>query len=160
MFRSRDQGKRDAALAKYRAEYTGKKDPASLTWEDMPRNRKPTADCWDSYKDGPAPTICMEGADNLSGSHGALHAATEAAISKERHSTSMPYPAARDRMATIVSKTYGCDASCLKKQLDEAYCKMYTCEPQKSCDDKLKNAKVTPHAGTPGGGPDVEHEGI
>ena len=93
----------------------------------MPRDKKPKAKCWDGYSEGAGPTICLEGTDNTSGSHGAVHGLTEALIGKHRAGPTMKYTTARRELAGTVSKMYGCDQKCLEAQLDEAYCKMYSC---------------------------------
>ncbi|HBN5503164.1 TPA: hypothetical protein L3F69_005520, partial [Citrobacter freundii] len=40
----------------------------------MPRSKYPTKECWGKYTEGKAPTICLEGKDNHTGSHGMMHA--------------------------------------------------------------------------------------
>jgi len=154
MFRSRDQGARDKAFSAWKSAYVGTKEKSTLSFSDMPRNKKPTETCWDGYAEGPAPTVCLEGGDNTSGSHGAVHNLTEGLMSLHNKKLQMDYNTARSETSGMISKLYGCDKKCLEAQMDEAYCKMYSCgKPGQSCDEKLKDAKVIPHSGMPGGGP-------
>lgn len=154
MFRSQDKGKRDQAFEAWKAGYGGKKDVSKFKFNDMPRDKKPKETCWDGYAEGPAPTVCMEGSDNTSGSHGLMHKATSAVIAPFQTKPQMDYNQATKLVAKELSVAYGCDAKCIEAQLDEHYCKVYTCgKPGETCDQKLKDAKVVPHSGMPGGGP-------
>ncbi|MDN3577729.1 DUF4150 domain-containing protein [Chitinimonas viridis] len=153
MFRSADKQEQAKAFETWKKSYGGKKDKSKLTASDMPRDHKANAKCWDKYKEGPAPTICLEGTDNTSGSHGLVHSATSTLLAPFKSSPTMDYTKARSLLAKEISVAYGCDADCLEAQLDEAYCKMYTCGGNKPCPEKLKDAKVVPHDGMPNGGP-------
>jgi hypothetical protein len=154
MFRSRDKAIQDKALSQWKSTYGGEKPKESLTYNDMPRDKKPTTKCWDNYAEGPAPTICLEGSDNTSGSHGVVHAATETIITPFRAKPEMDYNTATKLLAKEISIAYGCNPNCLEAQLDEYYCKAYSCgEKSQSCEERLKDAKVIPHSGMPNGGP-------
>jgi len=115
------------------------------------RSKLPLEKCWEGYTEGASPTICMEGTNNAMGSHGALHKTTEGVLSTHRSSRNMKYTTARDLMVAQVAMLYGCDADCLKAQLDEYYKGAYKCGP-------LEKAEVVPHSGMSGGGPDLEME--
>jgi hypothetical protein len=154
MFRSTDPAAKARAFSDWKAGYGGKIPKNELKEADMPRDKKPKAKCWDGYSEGAGPTICLEGTDNTSGSHGVVHGLTEKLIGKHRAGPTMKYTTARRELAGTVSKLYGCDHKCLEAQLDEAYCKMYSCgNPGEPCDKKLKDADVVPHSGMSGGGP-------
>ncbi|QDQ27520.1 DUF4150 domain-containing protein [Chitinimonas arctica] len=154
MFRNGDKAVQNSAFDKWKTSYKGEKPLEDLKIADMPRDKKPTAKCWDKYKEGPAPTICLEGSDNTSGSHGVMHAATAKAVKPFQAKPEMDYTKARSLLAHEISVAYGCDVKCLEAQLDESYCKMYTCgNPGDDCEKKLKDAKVVPHSGMPNGGP-------
>ncbi|ASX07160.1 HNH/endonuclease VII fold toxin-2 domain-containing protein [Escherichia coli] len=79
------------------------------------------------YTEGKAPTICLEGKDNRTGSHGALHSATGTLIEEKHFGKEMSYKDARCMVIDEVALMYGCDKSCLKAQLDKAYQDAYTC---------------------------------
>lgn len=150
MFRSTDQGAKDKAFAAWKAGYGGTKD---VKYGDMPRDKQPTMQCWSNYTEAGAPTVCMEGTNNAMGSHGAMHAATAIAIKQYAVKPEMSYTTARTLLAKELA-LYGCDPACIEAQLDEYYCKAYSCgKPGQSCKDKLKDAKVTPHSGMAHGGP-------
>ncbi|WP_240725824.1 PAAR-like domain-containing protein [Escherichia sp. E4694] len=106
----------------------------------MPRDKYPTKNCWREYKEGKAPTICLEGKDNHTGSHGAMHATTAKLIKASNSGKEMNYVTARDMVIDEVALMYGCDKSCLKAQLDKAYQDAYTC-------GDLKSAKINADAG-------------
>lgn len=146
MFRDPNQAAQKKAFDQWKQGYGGKKQPDELTSSDMPRDKKPKMKCWDKYAEGGSPTICMEGSDNTSGSHGVMHKATAGVLKPFQSKQEMDYTKARDLMAKEVSAAYGCSAKCLEAQLDAYYSKAYTC-------GDLKNAKVTPHSGMSGGGP-------
>lgn len=93
----------------------------------MPRSKYPTRKCWGEYTEGKAPTICLEGKDNRTGSHGALHSATGTLIEEKHFGKEMSYKDARCMVIDEVALMYGCDKSCLKAQLDKAYQDAYTC---------------------------------
>ncbi len=93
----------------------------------MPRSKNPTRECWGKYTEGKAPTICLEGKDNHTGSHGALHMATGNLIEAGHFGKEMSYKEARNMVVDEVALMYGCDKSCLKAQLDKAYGDAYTC---------------------------------
>jgi Domain of unknown function (DUF4150) len=154
MFRSIDPASKAKAFNDWKNGYSGKKDKSTLTPSDMPRDKKAKKDCWDGYTEGGAPTICLEGSDNTSGSHGAVHGLTGGLMKRHQASSEMKYTIARDEMAVMIKGLYGCDADCLKAQLDEYFCKAYSCgKPGETCDQKLNNAKVVPHSGESNGGP-------
>ncbi|MFB9242198.1 hypothetical protein IV454_10470 [Massilia antarctica] len=90
----------------------------------LQRSKLPKKDCWEKYSDGAAPTICAEGANQHSGSHGAIHDLTDVSLRTSGYAgkTDMPYEKARDLAISGVSKLYGCDPRCLKAQLDAYYC--------------------------------------
>lgn len=79
------------------------------------------------YTEGKAPTICLEGKDNRTGSHGALHSATGTLIEEKHFGKEMSYKDARCMVIDEVALMYGCDKSCLKAQLDKSYQDAYTC---------------------------------
>lgn len=112
------------------------------------RDSKPTLKCWDKYTEGGAPTICLEGTSNnpTNGSHGAAHALTKMAIGPYKTKPTMDYQDARNEMASMVSKTYGCSKDCIVAQLDAYYSKAH------SCTGKLNKAQIVPNDGTSGGG--------
>ncbi|EGX8054503.1 hypothetical protein QEA29_004527 [Salmonella enterica] len=93
----------------------------------MPRYKSPKKECWGKYTEGKAPTICLEGKDNHTGTHGLMHKATTAAIKQGHFGKEMTYETARDIVVDEVAVMYGCDKSCLKAQLDKAYGKLCTC---------------------------------
>ncbi|EDT6764492.1 hypothetical protein AC423_004776, partial [Salmonella enterica subsp. enterica] len=97
--------------------------------------------CWGDYTEGKGPTICLEGKDNHTGSHGMMHAMTGKLIKKESFGKEMKYETARNIVIDQVAAMYGCDKSCLEAQLDKAYGDAYTC-------DDLNSAKVNADAGT------------
>ncbi len=103
----------------------------------------------------------MEGSDNTSGSHGLLHKATSLAIAPFQNKPQMDYNQATKLVARELNVAYGCNADCIEAQLDKHYCEVYSCgTPGQTCDQKLKNAKVVPHSGLPGGGPSIDHDGF
>ncbi|WP_263144536.1 HNH/endonuclease VII fold toxin-2 domain-containing protein [Pseudomonas sp. RIT-PI-AD] len=106
--------------------------------------------CWEKYKHGDAPTICLEGTTNRAsnGSHGMAHKGTEVALNEYLGKSDMPYTQARDKLSQLIATAFHCDADCLKAQLNEYYGKVHKCGP-------LDTAEVTPHSGNPGQGPDV-----
>ncbi|WP_253191029.1 PAAR-like domain-containing protein [Salmonella enterica] len=106
----------------------------------MPRDQYPTRKCWGDYTEGKGPTICLEGKDNHTGSHGMMHAMTGELIEKESFGKEMKYETARNIVIDQVAAMYGCDKSCLKAQLDKAYGDAYTC-------DDLNSAKVNAASG-------------
>lgn len=93
----------------------------------MPRDKYPTRKCWGDYTEGKGPTICLEGKDNHTVSHGMMHAMTGKLIRKESVGKEMKYETARNIVIDQVAAMYGCDKSCLKAQLDKAYGDAYTC---------------------------------
>jgi DNA-binding protein H-NS len=154
MFRSNSPGDKDKAFAAWKGTYGGDKPKSDLSYSDMPRDKKPTAKCWGNYTEGGAPTICLEGMDNTGGSHGAMHATTRDLMNVHRLEGEMNYTAARSELAAVVSTAYGCDRKCLEAQLDDYYCKAYSCgKPGQACKETLKDAKLIPHSGLSGGGP-------
>ena len=106
----------------------------------MPRSKYPTKECWGKYTEGKAPTICLEGKDNHTGSHGMMHAMTGEVIKKESPGKEIKYKKARDIVIDQVAAMYGCDKSCLKAQLDKAYGDAYIC-------GDFNSAKVNSDAG-------------
>ena len=109
----------------------------------MPRSKYPTRECWGKYTEGKAPTICLEGKDNHTGSHGALHTTTGNLIEAGHFGKEMSYETARNMVIDEVALMYGCDKSCLKAQLDAAYKAAYTC-------GDLNSAKINADAGDGG----------
>ncbi len=119
------------------------------------RDKKPTQDCWDNYTEGGAPTICLEGTSNHGGSHGKMHTdSTDALVdfigsgSRSRNNVvpahdEMPYTAARDAMAELVARNFGCSKECIAEQLDNYFKQAYSCDADKFETD----AKVVPHSG-------------
>lgn len=120
---------------------------------EIPRDRLPKEKCWDGYSVARAPTICMEGTTNTMGSHGLFHKYSEAKIAAYQGTSSMRYEKARDLMVEEVARLYGCNASCMKEQLDAYYKDAYTCGP-------LSGAAVVPHSGMPNGGPNLPNGGM
>lgn len=121
------------------------------------RDGKPTLKCWDNYTEGGAPTICLEGTGNnaTNGSHGAAHALTKGLLRKYQKPTVdgkpalMNYTDARDDLAGMVERVYGCSKKCITAQLDAYYKKAY------SCGDPTKDGKVVPNGGNGGTPGDV-----
>lgn len=146
MFRDPSKAAQDKAFNSWKSSYGGKIPHDQLKPSDMPRDKKPKMKCWDNYTEAGAPTICLEGTDNTSGSHGAVHGMTAELMELHRAHNEMNYTKARDEMSTLINKVYGCNKKCLEAQLDEYYKKAYSC-------GDLNNAKVTPHSGMSGGGP-------
>ena len=107
-------------------------------------------DCWKKYKHGDAPTICLEGTTNraTNGSHGLAHKVTNELIRDHRSSPDMSYETASGEISKLLGTPFGCNPDCIKAQLDAYYKKVHNC-------GDLGGAKVTPHSGEPGGGPDV-----
>ncbi len=106
--------------------------------------------CWDGYSEGASPTICAEGANQHSGSHGMLHGLTGTKLGALGYSkkTEMRYIDARDLILDEVSRLYGCSKKCLQAQLDAYYCgKAASNKPD--CPD-CHNAKVVPNSGMGG----------
>ncbi len=143
MFRDPNSAARDGAFEQWKSSYSGKKAAADLKMSDMPRDKLPKAKCWEGYTESRAPTICLEGTSNNHGSHGAAHAATKALLADALGQKEMDYETARNRMSTMVHKTYGCNKECIDKQLDAYYKKAHKC-------GDLDKAKVTPHSGAAG----------
>ncbi|WP_239663459.1 PAAR-like domain-containing protein, partial [Citrobacter koseri] len=106
----------------------------------MPRDKYPTKKCWGQYREGKAPTICLEGKNNHTGSHGVMHSATARLIKAGNFGKEMNYEIARDIVIKEVALMYGCDKSCLKAQMDKAYRDVFTCS-------KFNAAKVNADAG-------------
>ncbi|MBK8255874.1 MAG: DUF4150 domain-containing protein [Polyangiaceae bacterium] len=117
------------------------------------RKDLPLEKCWEGYTEGGAPTICMEGTNNTMGSHGAMHKATETLLTPFKGARQMDYDTAAKLMAKQVALMYGCDADCIKAQLDAYYKDAYKC-------GALGGAKVVPHTGMAGGGPKVSGGGM
>ncbi|MBT1539093.1 DUF4150 domain-containing protein [Ralstonia solanacearum] len=143
MFRDPNSAARDGAFEQWKSSYSGKKAATDLKMSDMPRDKLPKAKCWEGYTESRAPTICLEGTSNNHGSHGAAHAATKALLADALGQKEMDYETARNRMSTMVHKTYGCNKECIDKQLDAYYKKAHKC-------GDLDKAKVTPHSGAAG----------
>lgn len=135
----RDQEKTAATRKEWNNDPSHRNEEGKLTYK-MPRNKYPTKECWGKYTEGEAPTICLEGKDNHTGTHGAMHAATATLIKAGHYGKEMSYEAARDIAIDEVALMYGCDKSCLKAQLDKAYGDAYTC-------GDLSSAKVNADAG-------------
>lgn len=106
-------------------------------------------ECWKKYDHDAALTICLEGTSNSSGngSHGLLHSETAVVMEDQRASPDMSYEVARNRIAGLMTVNFGCNADCIKEQLDDSLKKMHTC-------GKIDTAKVTPHSGQGCGGPE------
>ncbi|EDT6764488.1 hypothetical protein AC423_004771, partial [Salmonella enterica subsp. enterica] len=83
--------------------------------------------CWGKYTEGKAPTICLEGKDNHTGSHGMMHTVTGELIKQKKVGKEIKYVTARDMVIDQVAAMYGCDKACLKAQLDKAYGEAYSC---------------------------------
>ena len=136
----RDPVGTEKARADYKAKHGNMKG-----WS---RDMAPTRACWSNYKEGPSPTICVEGNNQYSGSHGAMHKLTseklkfKGALGK----ADMPYTDARDLVLDEVSKIYGCSKECLQAQLDNYYCGKAASKGP-GCPD-CKHATVRPHDGT------------
>ncbi|WP_318653531.1 HNH/endonuclease VII fold toxin-2 domain-containing protein, partial [Escherichia whittamii] len=113
----------------------------------MPRDKYAKKECWGGYTESRAPTICMEGTNNYTGSHGSLHKTTGALIKMGKFGREMEYQKARDMMIEQVASMYGCDKSCLRAQMDAAYNKTYSC-------GDLSTAKVFARSGEHGGSSD------
>jgi len=94
------------------------------------------AGCQD-YDYQEAPTICLEGTDNIHGSHGRAHVKLKKTIASYGKGKKIPYESMRDKsMDSVKDSTEQCDQDCLLAQLDAAY---------DNCDD------LVAHDG--GGGP-------
>jgi hypothetical protein len=78
--------------------------------------------------------------------HGLAHKGTAEVLDKQLGQPDMDYTSARDKIAEMIAKPYGCNPDCIKAQLDDSYQKMHSC-------GDVKQAKVTPHSGESGGGP-------
>ncbi|MDQ1834719.1 HNH/endonuclease VII fold toxin-2 domain-containing protein [Massilia scottii] len=118
------------------------KNLKKLLQSDGPR------ECWADYDKNEALTICLEGTTNraTNGSHGLAHELTAAIVAPYRKSADMPYTEARDKVAAMVATAYGCNAECIKEQLDDSL------KDKHSCGD-LESAQVSPHSGEVAGGP-------
>ncbi|MGU9648465.1 PAAR-like domain-containing protein [Salmonella enterica] len=121
----RDKEKTAAAREIWNSDPTHRDKDGKL--KSMPRYKSPKKECWGKYTEGKAPTICLEGKDNHTGTHGLMHKATTAAIKQGHFGKEMTYETARDIVVDEVAVMYGCDKSCLKAQLDKAYGKLCTC---------------------------------
>jgi hypothetical protein len=131
------------------------RDPTAGTPASGKRGDKKTLKCWDNYSEGGAPTICLEGTSYSAsnGSHGAAHAMTKEIMDDHRDKSEMKYTEASDKIADGLARAYGCDPKCIKAQLNKYYCEAYSCgKPGQNCSQKLKDAKLYPHDGNPGGG--------
>jgi len=138
MFRATDQDSTRKAWAAEKAD----RDPAK-----MPRAKKKTAECWSDYKEGPAPTICVEGGATY-GSHGMFHDETEKLIKRARgKSPEIEYETARNKVTGLTARKYGCNKKCLDAQLDDYYKKAH------SCPGSLDDQNVVAHTGKSGGAP-------
>lgn len=142
----RDAAKGDAAKKAWAADPANRDAKGKL--KSMPRDKLPKRECWDNYSEGKSPTICAEGNNQYTGSHGVLHGLTtinlktKGALGKP----DMSYTEARDLMLDEVHKAYGCTKECLKEQLDAYYCGE-AASKKPGCPD-CKDAKVRPHDGT------------
>ena len=135
-----------AAFNMWKGSYKGKILQHLLKRKNMPRDKLPKENCWDGYSAGRGMTICAEGGGST-GSHGKLHNITARALKYAiGRSRDLNYTAARNRVAGIVARQFGCNKNCIIAQLDQAYSQMYKCKnfPQ--------DARVVPHAGRSGDG--------
>ena len=139
----RDVAGSEKAKAEFRANPKNK-------GKNISRSQLPKRSCWDGYTEGGSPTICAEGTNQHSGSHGVLHSVTNDALKDSGYigKQGMPYTKARDLALDEISKAYGCNKKCLQAQLDAYYCgKAASKSP--GCPD-CKNATVTPNSGMGG----------
>lgn len=106
-------------------------------------------ECWKKYRHNDALTMCLEGTTNraTNGSHGLAHKGTDEIVGRHRTSPDMPYATARDKVAKMFATAFGCNADCIKAQLDDSL------KNKHSCGDLESKGQVTPHSGEPGGGP-------
>jgi len=97
--------------------------------------------CYSSKDHRNAPTICVEGANNSHGSHGAAHKKLDEKIEayKRKHGNTIPYDKQRDLSIDAIQESGAahCNKECLKKQLDAFY-------------EKCKNENLKPHSGMGG----------
>ncbi len=108
--------------------------------------------CGRTYNHNTAPTICVEGANNNVGSHGAAHNALEDSIDefKESGKTTISYKEASKRGIDAVREANpNCSAKCLQAQLDKHYKENLKCNE----DSQLKPnpGKAEPKASKPKG---------
>lgn len=143
MFRDSSQSAQDKAFKDW--QQSGTSDKSDKKMADMPRDKKAKRKCWEGYSEGAAPTVCLEGGGST-GSHGAMHKATAAAIAPHTAKGSMDYDTARNSVTGILAATYGCNKKCLDAQMDAYYKDAHKCGP-------LSGAKVTAHTGQANGGP-------
>lgn len=115
--------------------------------KEIPRSKLPIKECWDGYSEGASPTICSEGTNQHSGSHGVMHTLTKLELGKSGYANAkeMPYHKARDLILDEVAKTYGCSKKCLQAQLDAYYCGT-AASKKPGCPD-CHHATVVPHDG-------------
>lgn len=70
----RDAAKGDAAKKAWAADPANRDAKGKL--KSMPRDKLPKRECWDNYSEGKSPTLCAEGNNQYTGSHGVLHGLT------------------------------------------------------------------------------------
>jgi hypothetical protein len=87
--------------------------------------------CGKAYDHNSAPTICLEGADNRSGSHGMAHSRLDKKIVDYKtlaKKNTIPYEDARDKAVAAVHEVNPqCSEKCLKAQLDAYYKNKMNC---------------------------------
>lgn len=104
--------------------------PGQRAHHVIPKSRVSNCQGYDHNK---APTVCVEGGNN-SGTHGKLHMATdkntedmvygiyEHSPSANKEPSSMA--SAIEASAQAMSKEFGCDKTCIKRELDKFYRKL------------------------------------
>ncbi|MEH6461971.1 HNH/endonuclease VII fold toxin-2 domain-containing protein [Chitinimonas sp. JJ19] len=79
------------------------------------------------YDHAKAPTICVEGANNTHGTHGAVHGVLKKSTEMykgKKGTNAISYTSAREMAISSVQTTFpesGCDRKCLRAQLDDFY---------------------------------------
>ncbi|WP_166899120.1 hypothetical protein [Massilia sp. CCM 8734] len=99
--------------------------PGQTPHHVIPDSAVKNADCF-QYKYDNAPTICLEGQDNLHGSHGRAHGKLDEAMTAINGIKKPPKPIAYESMRVhavnaIRDSTEQCNPVCLAKQLDSYY---------------------------------------
>ncbi len=106
-----------------------------------------------NYKEGPAPTICVEGTNNTHGSHGDIHRKLKGILDemKDKNGKLIPQGApitkaeAIDAGAQSVKDAFpesDCDIECMKAQL-KAFYKKLNCTPKKEAGTEEGNGSDT-----------------
>lgn len=95
--------------------------PGQTAHHVIPNAAAEEAGC-DGYSYGSAPTMCLEGQDNTSGSHGRAHMNLKDSVADYGKGRLISYESMRNKsLDSVKDSAEQCDMDCLRAQLDAAY---------------------------------------